>query len=151
HEGYGRIDSRRGRLAAARAARRVGAAPEEVRGARGARAPREVLGARAGGAATGESTMNRFQIGDVVRVIETSPHQQRYLGAICTITSDLFEYDGELVHMLDLEPTPDYRGVCAPPRALKLVYDGNRRVSWDQCAWRPLDVHLPAFLRPQAS
>ena len=85
----------------------------------------------------------RFQIGDVVRVIDTSPHNQRYFGAICTITSDLFEYDGELVHMLDLEPTPDYRGVCAPPRALELVYDGNRRVSWDQCAWRPLDVNLP--------
>src|SRR5690606_1374231 len=135
HEGCGRIDSRRGRLAAARAARRGGAAPSEVRGARGARAPREVLAARAGGAATGESTMNtqRFQIGDVVRVIEPSPHQQRYLGAICTITSDLFEHDGELVHMLDLEPKPGYRGVCAPPRALELVYDGNRRVSWDQC------------------
>src|SRR5690606_22709663 len=129
------------------------AAPAEVRGARGARAPREVRGARAGGAAPGESTTNtqRLPIGDVVRVIETSPQDQRYFGAICTITSDLFEHDGELVHTLDLEPKPGYRGVCAPPRARKLVYDGNRRVSWDQCAWRPLDVHLPAFLRPQAS
>jgi len=93
----------------------------------------------------------RFQVGDVVRIIRTSPHQQRYFGAICTITSDLIEYDGDLVHVLDIEPSsPGYRGVCAPPRALELVYDGNRRVSWDQCAWRPLDVNLPAFLRPQA-
>jgi len=87
------------------------------------------------------TTMNaqRFQIGDVVRIIATSPHQQRYLGAICMITSDLFEDGGDLVHMLDLEPSPGYRGVCAPPRALKLVYDGRRRGSWLDCVWRPRD------------
>src|SRR5690606_30310013 len=92
----------------------------------------------------------RFQIGDVVRIIETSPHHQRYFGVICTITSDLIEHDGDLVHVLDIEPSPGYRGVCAPPRALELVYDGRRRVSWLSCVWRPRDVELPAFLRPQA-
>src|SRR5690606_24833580 len=71
---------------------------------------------------------------------------------ICTITSDLIEYDGDLVHVLDIEPSsPGYRGVCAPPRALELVYDGRRRVSSSDCVWQPRDVELPAFLRPQAS
>lgn len=94
-----------------------------------------------------ESTMNtqRFQIGDMVRIIETSPHQQCYLGVICTVTSDLVEHDGEFVHALDLAPSPGYRGVCAPPRALELVYDGRRRVSWSDCAWRP-----PSFYRGSA-
>jgi hypothetical protein len=98
------------------------------------------------------ATMNaqRFQVGDVVRIIETSPDQQRYLGVICTITSDLFEDGGDLVHALDIEPPPGYRRVCAPPRALELVYDGRRQVSWSDCVWQPRDVELPAFLRPQA-
>jgi len=85
----------------------------------------------------------RFQVGDVVRIIRTSPHQQRYLGAICTITSDLIEYDGDLVHVLDIEPSPGYRGVCAPPRALELVYDGRRRVSWSSCVWQPRMLREP--------
>jgi len=92
----------------------------------------------------------RFQIGDVVRIIETSPDQQRYLGVICTITSDLIEQDGDLVHVLDIDPPPGYRRVCAPPRALELVYDGRRQVSWSDCVWQPRDVEVPALLRPQA-
>lgn len=100
------------------------------------------------------SRAKQFHVGDVVRVIWAKPGCEHFVGRTCRVTSEAFPHPyepGRMMHHLDLEPDPGYTGCMAAAEHLELVYDGNRRVSWDQCAWRPLDVNLPAFLRPQAS
>jgi hypothetical protein len=82
---------------------------------------------------------DKFKVGDKVRVIKCKePEHQFLIGTICTVTSPSYVDCRE----------PSYKRYCTdvmvgdnPLRpvehCLELVYDGDDKSSWSECAWKP--------------
>jgi hypothetical protein len=79
--------------------------------------------------------MNKFQIGDRVRIIRTAAPFTHHIGTETTVVScyDPFYKGGS--YQLDMKV--DGREVWINGEYLQLLYDGNEKVSWSDCAWQP--------------
>jgi hypothetical protein len=78
--------------------------------------------------------MNKFNIGDRVRIIRTAAPFAHHIGTETTVLEyDCFFWDGS--YRLDLKV--DGLEVWINGEGLQLIYDGNEKASWSDCAWQP--------------
>jgi hypothetical protein len=78
--------------------------------------------------------MNKFNIGDRVRIIRTAAPFTHHIGTETTVLGyDPFFQGGS--YQLDMKV--DGREVWINPEGLQLLYDGNEKASWSDCAWQP--------------
>lgn len=89
--------------------------------------------------------MDKFEIGDKVKIRKKSwlPWNWKYnklVGEIFYVSYVGFDEKTEK-HYCNLGEFPVY-DMCFEFEGLTLVYDGDEKSSWNECAWKPLNVPL---------
>jgi hypothetical protein len=90
--------------------------------------------------------MDKFKVGDKVRIIKKSwlPWNWKYnklVGTVFHVSYVGYSLEDKLDYCNLLE-FPD-QDLCFDFASIALVYDGDEKSSWEECAWKPLNVPLP--------
>lgn len=94
----------------------------------------------------------RFKVGDRVRIVRSYVPER--VGVVATIVGELSDRCSGCgramsgaAHALDIEGLNISEVDCQPgcpasyfPEFLVPIYDGNEKVSWSECAWKPAGV-----------
>jgi len=83
----------------------------------------------------------KFQVGDRVRVV--APSRPQFRGAVGTIVSGPFEWDGQPdayeLAMDDFSPSSGAVGFVGWAHFLAPIHDGDEKLSWsdERVVWKP--------------
>jgi hypothetical protein len=92
--------------------------------------------------------MDKFKVGQRVRIIKATLRKD-LIGQIVHITGPkrIYHYphtnEDLPAYPVDVAPKDGYNLVAFEESYLEPVYDGDEKSSWDECAWKPLNVPLP--------
>lgn len=95
--------------------------------------------------------MDKFHVGQMVRVVKTHVPKMVPIGSIVTIVSPrrkgtgVFSGPGLFYEISAKSPLGDF--LLAREENLAPVYDGDQPVSWSECAWKPAKRPTPAGAR----